>query len=95
MGYVDLVYNAVCLIDKMQVHVDLRQQWDDMSVDRLLDMFVVSKMTGLEKPLSAEFEEFPLENESQQCSQQQIPDFLEEWPVPPSSTTGKVREGRT
>ena len=77
--------------------MDLRQQWDDLSVDRLLDMFVVSKMTGLEKPVPVEFEEFPLENDQQLGSNasNQLPDYLEEWTAPPTSTTGKVREGKT
>lgn len=76
--------------------MDLRQQWDDMSVDRLLDMFVVSKMTGMEKPLPAEFVEFPLDNEPQSGAQesQQLADYLEEIPVAPTSTAGKVKEGR-
>ena len=69
-----------------------------MSVDRLLDMFVVSKMTGMEKPLMAEFVEFQLENEPRAESgtqePQQLADYLEEWPVAPTSTAGKVREGR-
>ncbi|XP_032794254.2 LOW QUALITY PROTEIN: F-BAR domain only protein 2 [Daphnia magna] len=77
-----------------QVHVDLRQQWDDLSVDRLMDMFVVSKMTGMEKPLPVEFEEFPLDNDQQlgANTSNQLPDYLEEWTAP-TSTTGKVREG--
>lgn len=60
-------------------------------------MFVVSKMTGLEKPVPVEFEEFPLENEHQQGlnASNQLPDYLEEWSAPPTSTTGKVREGKT
>lgn len=76
-----------------QVHVDLRQQWDDLSVDRLMDMFVVSKMTGMEKPLPVEFEEFPLDNDQQlgANTSNQLPDYLEEWTAP-TSTTGKVRE---
>ena len=45
-----------------QVHVDLRLQWDELSVDRLMEMFVVSKMTGLEKPGPAEFDEFHLDS---------------------------------
>jgi hypothetical protein len=79
----------------MQVHVDLRQQWDDLSVDRLMDMFVVSKMTGMEKPLPVEFEEFPLDSDQQlgANTSNQLPDYLEEWTAP-TSTTGKVREGR-
>lgn len=81
----------------LKVHVDLRQQWDDLSVDRLLDMFVVSKMTGMEKPISVEFEEYPLENDSQQGpnTSNQLPDYLEEWSAPPTSTSGKVREGKS
>ncbi|XP_046655138.1 F-BAR domain only protein 2-like isoform X5 [Daphnia pulicaria] len=77
-----------------QVHVDLRQQWDDLSVDRLMDMFVVSKMTGMEKPLPVEFEEFPLDSDQQlgANTSNQLPDYLEEWTAP-TSTTGKVREG--
>lgn len=76
--------------------MDLRQQWDDLSVDRLLDMFVVSKMTGMEKPISVEFEEFPLESDSQlgPNTSNQLPDYLEEWSAPPTSTSGKVREGK-
>ncbi|XP_046463814.1 F-BAR domain only protein 2-like isoform X8 [Daphnia pulex] len=76
-----------------QVHVDLRQQWDDLSVDRLMDMFVVSKMTGMEKPLPVEFEEFPLDSDQQlgANTSNQLPDYLEEWTAP-TSTTGKVRE---
>ncbi|XP_057365532.1 F-BAR domain only protein 2-like isoform X2 [Daphnia carinata] len=76
-----------------QVHVDLRQQWDDLSVDRLMDMFVVSKMTGMEKPLPVEFEEFPLDSDQQLGANtpNQLPDYLEEWTAP-TSTTGKVRE---
>ena len=67
-------------------------------------MFVVSKMTGLEKPAAAEFEEFPLDGESTAGTNvsQQLPDYLEDWSTssaPPSSTSnttgGKVREGRT
>ena len=77
--------------------MDLRQQWDDLSVDRLLDMFVVSKMTGLEKPVPVEFEEFPLDNDQQlgSIASNQLPDYLEEWSAPNTSTSGKVREGRT
>ncbi len=78
--------------------MDLRQQWDDLNIDRLLDMFVVSKMTGLEKPLAAEFEEFPLDgiDPSSSISQQQMmPDYLEEWSAASAqSSSGKVREGR-
>ena len=59
-------------------------------------MFVVSKMTGLEKPVVADFEEFPLENESQGglSVSQQFPDNLDEWSAQPTSATGKVREGK-
>ena len=54
-------------------------------------------MTGLEKPVPVEFEEFPLENDQQLGSNasNQLPDYLEEWTAPPTSTTGKVREGKT
>ena len=60
-------------------------------------MFVVSKMTGLEKPVVADFEEFPLEIESQGglSVSQQFPDNLEEWSAQPTSATGKVREGKS
>ena len=60
-------------------------------------MFVVSKMTGLEKPTAVEFEEFPLDSDLHigPNASNQLPDYLEEWSVPPSSTTGKVREGKT
>lgn len=53
-------------------------------------------MTGMEKPTAVEFEEFPLENDLHigSNSSNQLPDYLEEWSVPPSSTTGKVREGK-
>ena len=78
--------------------MDLRQQWDDMNVDRLLDMFVVSKMTGMEKPSPAEFVEFPLDNELQSGvaePPQQLAEYLEELPAAaPTSTAGKVKEGR-
>lgn len=59
-------------------------------------MFVVSKMTGLEKPLVVEFEEYMLDNEltSSTSVPQQLPDYLEEWSSAPSTTAGKVREGR-
>jgi len=99
-NFLNSYVNVLCInYEAMgQVHVDLRQQWDDMSVDRLLDMFVVSKMTGMEKPLMAEFVEFQLENEPRAESgtqePQQLADYLEEWPVAPTSTAGKVREGR-
>lgn len=81
----------------LQVHVDLRQQWEDLNVDRLLEMFVVSKMTGLEKPGAVEFEEFLLEGDTQVNPQvpQQLPDYLQEAPVPVVSAVGSVREGRT
>ena len=64
-------------------------------MERLLDMFVVSKMTGLEKPVPVEFEEFAVEGDPQLGlnASSQLPDYLEEWSVP-QSTTGKVREGR-
>lgn len=55
----------------------------------------MSKMTGMEKPLPVEFEEFPLDSDQQlgANTSNQLPDYLEEWTAP-TSTTGKVREGR-
>lgn len=63
-------------------------------------MFVVAKMTGLEKPVAAEFEEFPLDSDCTPGANvsQQVPDYLEEWSAVQSNTSsagGKVREGRT
>ena len=88
-----------------QVNVDLRQQWDDLSIERLVEVFVVSKMTGLEKPVAVEFEEFQLEtSENFPTGQQsglhlsqnlQPCGYLDEASIQSqSSSSGKVREGR-
>ncbi|KAJ9583396.1 hypothetical protein L9F63_022262, partial [Diploptera punctata] len=40
-----------------QVHIEFKRQCLEMTVDKLLEQFVLNKYTGLEKPGSIEFEE--------------------------------------
>nr|CAD7256853.1 unnamed protein product [Timema shepardi] len=43
-----------------QVHIEFKRQCLEMTVDKLLEQFVLSKYTGLEKPGSVQFEELIL-----------------------------------
>ncbi|XP_054740939.1 F-BAR domain only protein 2 isoform X4 [Anastrepha obliqua] len=49
-----------------QVHSDFKRQFNDMTVDKLLEQFVLNKYTGLEKPKVPELEITPLSIQQQQ-----------------------------
>ncbi|XP_036233024.2 F-BAR domain only protein 2 isoform X1 [Bactrocera oleae] len=49
-----------------QVHSDFKRQFNDMTVDKLLEQFVLNKYTGLEKPEVPELEIIPLSIQQQQ-----------------------------
>ncbi|XP_011196952.1 F-BAR domain only protein 2 isoform X3 [Zeugodacus cucurbitae] len=49
-----------------QVHSDFKRQFNDMTVDKLLEQFVLNKYTGLEKPEVPELENIPLSIQQQQ-----------------------------
>ncbi|XP_020717633.1 F-BAR domain only protein 2 isoform X4 [Ceratitis capitata] len=51
-----------------QVHSDFKRQFNDMTVDKLLEQFVLNKYTGLEKPEIPELETIPLSIQQQQQS---------------------------
>ncbi len=43
-------YNDNAFFDISQVHSEFKRQFLEMTVDKLLEQFVLSKYTGLEKP---------------------------------------------
>lgn len=47
-----LCYNVVVSVSGslQQVHTDFKRQFLDLTVDKLLEQFVLNKYTGLEKP---------------------------------------------
>ncbi|XP_061507993.1 F-BAR domain only protein 2 isoform X14 [Anopheles gambiae] len=49
-SYMDIVQNNFDLVG--QVHSDLKRQFLELTVDKLLEQFVLNKYTGLEKPVS-------------------------------------------
>lgn len=49
-----------------QVHSDFKRQFNDMTVDKLLEQFVLNKYTGLEKPEVPELEIIPPSLQQQQ-----------------------------
>ncbi|XP_039970385.1 F-BAR domain only protein 2 isoform X1 [Bactrocera tryoni] len=51
-----------------QVHSDFKRQFNDMTVDKLLEQFVLNKYTGLEKPEVPELEIIPLSIQQQSVS---------------------------
>ncbi|PNF33742.1 hypothetical protein B7P43_G11221 [Cryptotermes secundus] len=53
--YAEVLQNNHDLIG--QVHIEFKRQCLEMTVDKLLEQFVLNKYTGLEKPGSIEFEE--------------------------------------
>lgn len=46
--YVELIQTSQDMVG--QVHQDFKRQFLDMTVDKLLEQFVLNKYTGLEKP---------------------------------------------
>lgn len=46
--YVELIHTNQDMVG--QVHQDFKRQFLDMTVDKLLEQFVLNKYTGLEKP---------------------------------------------
>lgn len=46
--YVELIQTNQDMVG--QVHQDFKRQFLDMTVDKLLEQFVLNKYTGLEKP---------------------------------------------
>ncbi|XP_050528276.1 F-BAR domain only protein 2 isoform X2 [Daktulosphaira vitifoliae] len=54
-----------------KVHVEFKKQCLELTVDKLLEQFVLSKYTGLEKPETIEFEDVCLSSSNSAC---QIPD---------------------
>lgn len=46
--YLEMLQNNHDMVG--QVHSDFKRQFVDMSVDKLLEQFVLNKYTGLEKP---------------------------------------------
>ncbi|XP_067647718.1 F-BAR domain only protein 2 isoform X3 [Eurosta solidaginis] len=51
-----------------QVHSDFKRQFNDMTVDKLLEQFVLNKYTGLEKPEVPELDIIPLSTQQQSIS---------------------------
>ncbi|XP_017968095.1 F-BAR domain only protein 2 isoform X2 [Drosophila navojoa] len=60
--YLEMLQNNHDMVG--QVHSDFKRQFVDMSVDKLLEQFVLNKYTGLEKPEMLELEFIPLSNAS-------------------------------
>ncbi|XP_037813809.1 F-BAR domain only protein 2 isoform X1 [Lucilia sericata] len=56
--YLELLQNNHDMVG--QVHSDFKRQFLDMTVDKLLEQFVLNKYTGLEKPEMPELEFIPL-----------------------------------
>ncbi|XP_066997346.1 F-BAR domain only protein 2 isoform X5 [Anabrus simplex] len=69
-NYAEVIQNNHELIG--QVLIEFKRQCLEMTVDKLLEQFVLNKYTGLEKPGSIEFEEFCLSGLS--SSSNQTPD---------------------
>ncbi|KAL4125956.1 hypothetical protein QTP88_010192 [Uroleucon formosanum] len=65
-----------------KVHVEFKKQCLEMTVDKLLEQFVLTKYTGLEKPENIEFEEVCLNSTSSSLNQ-----------VPDSSSDSKSIQG--
>ncbi|XP_015364694.1 PREDICTED: F-BAR domain only protein 2 isoform X4 [Diuraphis noxia] len=65
-----------------KVHVEFKKQCLEMTVDKLLEQFVLTKYTGLEKPENIEFEEICLNSTSSSLNQ-----------VPDSSSDSKSIQG--
>ncbi|XP_049844711.1 F-BAR domain only protein 2 isoform X7 [Schistocerca gregaria] len=54
-----------------QIHIDFKRQCLEMTVEKLLEQFVLTKYTGLERPCAIEFEEFSISGLSSITSQAQ------------------------
>lgn len=54
-----------------QIHIDFKRQCLEMTVEKLLEQFVLTKYTGLERPSAIEFEEFSIAGLSSVASQAQ------------------------
>lgn len=71
--YAEVLQNNHDLIG--QVHVEFKRQCLEMTVDKLLEQFVLAKYTGLEKPGTIEFEEISVpgvttsSTQNQDCSE--------------------------
>ncbi|XP_060844591.1 F-BAR domain only protein 2 isoform X4 [Rhopalosiphum padi] len=65
-----------------KVHVEFKKQCLEMTVDKLLEQFVLTKYTGLEKPENIEFEEVCLNSTTSSLNQ-----------VPDSSSDSKSIQG--
>lgn len=50
MCLVILIYDSFPLARNQQVHSDFQRQFLDLTIDKLLEQFVLNKYTGLEKP---------------------------------------------
>lgn len=50
MCLVILIYDSFPLTRNQQVHSDFQRQFLDLTIDKLLEQFVLNKYTGLEKP---------------------------------------------
>ncbi|XP_025208638.1 F-BAR domain only protein 2 isoform X3 [Melanaphis sacchari] len=78
--YTDLIETNHEEIGK--VHVEFKKQCLEMTVDKLLEQFVLTKYTGLEKPENIEFEEVCLNSTTNSLNQ-----------VPDSSSDSKSIQG--
>ncbi|XP_071438824.1 F-BAR domain only protein 2 isoform X4 [Hetaerina americana] len=65
--YSEILHNNHELIG--QVHIEFKQQCVEMTVDKLLEQFVLHKYTGLEKPGVIEFEELNVSGWTQSSNQ--------------------------
>ncbi|XP_046405165.1 F-BAR domain only protein 2 isoform X1 [Ischnura elegans] len=65
--YAEVLHNNHELIG--QVHIEFKQQCVEMTVDKLLEQFVLHKYTGLEKPGVIEFEELNVSGWTQSSNQ--------------------------
>ncbi|XP_065562072.1 F-BAR domain only protein 2-like isoform X1 [Artemia franciscana] len=57
--YIQLIQSNYDSVGK--IHLEFKRQCDELTVEKLLEMFVRTKCTGLQKPAVLKFEELPIE----------------------------------